>query len=61
MSKRDDGAEQTEPRRLHKPRRALGDLRPEQVLTYGDEDGTGTTTIPGPGDQGSGEPPDPGD
>jgi len=27
----------SEPKKLHKPRRALGDLRPEQVIPYVDE------------------------
>ena len=49
MSKRDDGAAQTEPRRLHKPRRALGDLGLEQVLTYLDEGPcTDSTSTSGP-------------
>ncbi len=31
------------PKKLHKPLRQLGELRPEQVVTYGCDDGTDGT------------------
>jgi hypothetical protein len=37
---------QNPPRKLHKPRRESGDLRPEQVVTYVDDAPCDTSTDP---------------
>lgn len=49
VSKANDPSPAKEPKKLHKPRRDLGDLRPEQVIPYVDDGpcDTGATELGG--------------
>jgi hypothetical protein len=48
---RSNVAQKAEPKKLHKPRRELGEMKPEQVITYVDDapcdNGGGDDLFPG--------------